>query len=70
VLHSHSASSLRNASGPVLTDINVSISRGLFIMVIGPVGPGKPSLLHCMLGEVSHTMGLSTIQEEETAFYA
>jgi ABC-type bacteriocin/lantibiotic exporter with double-glycine peptidase domain len=39
-------------------------------MVIGPVGSGKSTLLHCMLGEVPHTTGLVTVQEEEAAFCA
>ncbi|KAL3444260.1 P-loop containing nucleoside triphosphate hydrolase protein [Aspergillus insuetus] len=70
VLRDHSASWEKRASAPVLTDINVSISRGSFVMVIGPVGSGKSTLLHCMLGEVPHTTGLVTVQEEEAAFCA
>ncbi|KAL4865755.1 hypothetical protein BDV12DRAFT_174033 [Aspergillus spectabilis] len=69
VLQNYSAS-WEKASQPVLTDINVSIARESFVMVIGPVGSGKSTLLHSMLGEVPHTTGLVTIQEVDTAFCA
>ncbi|KAL6231355.1 hypothetical protein BDW75DRAFT_247944 [Aspergillus navahoensis] len=69
VLQNHTAS-WEKASEAVLTNINVTITRGSFVMVIGPIGSGKSTLLHSMLGEVPHTTGIVTIQEVDTAFCA
>nr|AMM63163.1 AniL [Aspergillus nidulans NRRL 8112] len=69
ILQNHTAS-WEKASEPVLTDVNVTIARGSFVMVIGPIGSGKSTLLHSILGEVPHTTGIVTIQEVDTAFCA
>ncbi|KAL4768688.1 putative ABC transporter [Aspergillus nidulans var. acristatus] len=69
VLQNHTAS-WEKGSEPVLTDINVTITRGSFVIVIGPIGSGKSTLLHSILGEVPHTTGIGTIQKVDTAFCA
>eukprot|EP01034_Spumella_vulgaris_P035073 gene35073-43244_t len=40
-------------SSPVLRDIQLSVSRGEILVVVGPVGCGKSSLLSAVLGEIS-----------------
>ncbi|KAL4884486.1 putative ABC transporter [Aspergillus karnatakaensis] len=54
----------------VLTDINVSIPRGSFTVVVGPIGSGKSTLLHSIMSEVPYTSGLVSVQETDTAFCA
>ncbi|KAL3470131.1 putative ABC transporter [Aspergillus californicus] len=58
------------ASEPVIVDINASISRGSFVMVVGPVGSGKSTLLHSILGEVPHSIGTVAVHEADAAYCA
>ncbi|XP_062229045.1 ABC transporter C family member 8-like isoform X2 [Phragmites australis] len=48
-----------NASGAHLSlwNVNLSISRGEKVAVCGPVGSGKSSLLHALLGEIPRISG-------------
>ncbi len=39
-----------------LTNINMRIKRGHLVMIVGPVGCGKSSLLSALLGEM-HKLG-------------
>ncbi|KAG8182122.1 hypothetical protein JTE90_002616 [Oedothorax gibbosus] len=45
-----------------LKDINLSVSKGKLIAVIGPVGAGKSSLLSAVLGEMYRRKGLIDIE--------
>lgn len=36
----------------VLSDITISVPRGSFVVVVGPVGAGKSSLLSAIVGEL------------------
>jgi len=42
---------------PTLRDVNFEIRQGQKIAVCGPVGAGKSSLLHAILGEISKISG-------------
>ena len=42
---------------PVLQHVNVKITRGQLIIVVGPVGCGKSTILHALLGELFPTGG-------------
>lgn len=42
---------------PVLKDVNLSINRGDFAIIVGPSGCGKSTLLHTMLGLEKPTAG-------------
>ena len=42
---------------PVLRDINLNVSRGSFVAVVGPVGSGKTTLLKALLGEFLQIRG-------------
>jgi ABC-type phosphate/phosphonate transport system ATPase subunit len=39
-----------------LKDLDISINKGEFIVVIGDVGAGKSSLLHAMIGEMIYLL--------------
>lgn len=42
---------------PVLTDIHLSLKRGELVIIAGPVGAGKSSLLSVILGEMKQCAG-------------
>ncbi|XP_059486251.1 probable multidrug resistance-associated protein lethal(2)03659 [Neocloeon triangulifer] len=42
---------------PTLNNVTVSLTRGKLVAVIGPVGSGKTSLIHALLGELSLKSG-------------
>ncbi|PKA59029.1 ABC transporter C family member 8 [Apostasia shenzhenica] len=46
-----------NGAIPTLKNINLEVKRGKKIAVCGPVGAGKSSLLHAMLGEIPKISG-------------
>ncbi|RYY68027.1 ATP-binding cassette domain-containing protein, partial [archaeon] len=54
ILHIHQGSYYYNddPSTPTLHNINLSLHPGDLLMVVGPVGSGKSSLLSAMLGEM------------------
>jgi ATP-binding cassette, subfamily C (CFTR/MRP), member 1 len=55
-------------SKPVLKDINMSIAKGKFTMIIGPVGCGKTTLLKALLGELPSSRGLVSISSDVLAY--
>ena len=49
-----------NPSGssiPTLSDIHLSVVRGMRVAVCGVIGSGKSSLLSCILGEIPKLCG-------------
>ncbi|RDW80787.1 p-loop containing nucleoside triphosphate hydrolase-12 [Coleophoma crateriformis] len=62
-----SASWTKN-SDPTISNINMKILRGSLVMVIGPIGCGKTTLLKVILGEVPHTKGTVVVGSAEAAF--
>lgn len=58
----------KRSSKPVINDVDVTVRKGSFVIVIGPVGSGKSSLLHTILGEIAHTTGTVIVQDVEAAF--
>lgn len=53
---------------PVVRDVNFSVSRGQFCLIIGPIGCGKSTLLKGVLGETLSTKGFLYTNFEECAF--
>lgn len=41
----------------ILKDINFSVSRGSFVIIVGEVGSGKSSVLSAVLSEMIHMPG-------------
>ncbi|KAJ5519615.1 ABC multidrug transporter [Penicillium fimorum] len=58
------------SSRPVVNNVDANVQQGSFVIVIGPVGSGKSSLLHTVLGEIPHTVGTVIVQDVEVAFCA
>nr|CAD7423626.1 unnamed protein product [Timema monikensis] len=56
-----SATWVKNSAEPTLKDISLSVEPNKLIAVIGPVGAGKTSLLHMMLGELPVTSGYISV---------
>ena len=44
----------RAQTEPTLIDVNLSISRGEKILILGPSGSGKSTLVHCINGIIPH----------------
>ena len=44
----------RAQTEPTLIDINLSISRGEKVLILGPSGSGKSTLIHCINGIIPH----------------
>ncbi|MEM3111388.1 MAG: ATP-binding cassette domain-containing protein, partial [Candidatus Caldarchaeum sp.] len=38
------------SSKPALKNVNISVERGEFVLVVGPSGGGKSTLLRCLNG--------------------
>ena len=51
---------------PVLLDVDLSVTRGQLVAVIGPVGSGKSSLLACLVGEMDLKSGRVSRQQSAT----
>ena len=51
-----------------LQNINLSISKGTIVMILGPVGSGKSTLLKAMLGELACTSGHVRIDHRKVAY--
>jgi ABC-type transport system involved in cytochrome bd biosynthesis fused ATPase/permease subunit len=49
---------------PVLSDVSLAVPKGSLVIVVGPVGSGKSSLLSAVLGEMA-AVGQQQQQEEE-----
>jgi ABC-type Mn2+/Zn2+ transport system ATPase subunit len=52
------------SSQPVLSDISLAVPKGALVIVVGPVGSGKSSLLSAVLGEMA-AVGQQKQQEEQ-----
>jgi energy-coupling factor transport system ATP-binding protein len=44
----------RSQTEPTLIDINLKVSRGEKILILGPSGSGKSTLIHCINGIIPH----------------
>lgn len=53
---------------PVLKDINLTVARGSFTMLIGPSGCGKSTLLKALLGEIRCEEGKVELTSPSVAF--
>lgn len=45
---------------PVLKDVNLHVNEGELVMIVGPVGAGKTSLLGAVLGSIPAIAGTTT----------
>jgi len=55
VLFDHFSFRYREQTEPTLIDINLKISRGEKILILGPSGSGKSTLIHCLNGIIPHS---------------
>jgi ATP-binding cassette, subfamily C (CFTR/MRP), member 1 len=55
---------------PILTDLNLRITRGTFNMVLGKIGSGKSLLLRSLIGEMWHDQGVADLPSTGVAFCA
>ena len=55
-------------SKPVLNNVNISISRGEHVAIVGQVGCGKSLLLNAILGEAVQSQGSLAISTSEIAY--
>ncbi|PWY88146.1 P-loop containing nucleoside triphosphate hydrolase protein [Aspergillus heteromorphus CBS 117.55] len=53
---------------PVLRNVNLSVPRGSVVMVIGPTGGGKSTLLKGILGETPYATGSVTLSTPSMGF--
>jgi ATP-binding cassette, subfamily C (CFTR/MRP), member 1 len=53
---------------PVLQDINLSISRSQFTILVGPVASGKTTLLKGLLGETPSSKGFVHVSTLDFSF--
>ncbi len=44
-------------TAPSLTDVNLDIRRGEYVLVVGPTGGGKSTLCRCLTGLIPHFYG-------------
>ncbi|RAH77151.1 P-loop containing nucleoside triphosphate hydrolase protein [Aspergillus japonicus CBS 114.51] len=55
---------------PILQDLSFVLNRGTLVMVNGPVGGGKSTLLRAILGEVPKVTGKLTVAARSVAYCA
>ncbi|KAK0117906.1 hypothetical protein ONS95_012222 [Cadophora gregata] len=53
---------------PVINDVTFNIQPGQLTMIVGPVGAGKSSLLHGLLGEIPSSKGNVYIKQAHASF--
>jgi len=56
-----------HARGNVLQNINLSVKKGELVVIVGPVGCSKTSLLMAILGELKVVSGNITVRKEKFA---
>ncbi|KAK8865675.1 hypothetical protein IAR55_000820 [Kwoniella newhampshirensis] len=59
---------LENSAEPILQDIDLEVTKGELLAVIGRVGDGKTSLLGAILGEMTRSDGSVTVRGEVAYF--
>jgi ABC-type multidrug transport system fused ATPase/permease subunit len=59
---------LANSIEPILQDVDLEVTKGELLAVIGRVGDGKSSLLAAMLGEMTRSDGSVTIRGDVAYF--
>ncbi|RDL32356.1 p-loop containing nucleoside triphosphate hydrolase [Venustampulla echinocandica] len=64
------SASWKKGSDPAISGINITVLLGSLVMVIGPIGCGKTTLLKVMLGEMPHTTGTVIVGRSKAAFCA
>lgn len=57
-----------NNEAPVLKELNFEIKTSHIAMIIGPVGCGKSTLIHALLGEIPKSSGSIHIAFQEAAY--
>lgn len=57
-----------NNEAPVLKELNFEIKTSQIAMIIGPVGCGKSTLIHALLGEIPKSSGSIHIAFQEAAY--
>lgn len=57
-----------NGSNHILRDISFKIYQGSLVILTGPVGSGKTTLVRAMLGEVPSSQGIITVSSERVAY--
>jgi ABC-type bacteriocin/lantibiotic exporter with double-glycine peptidase domain len=57
-------------AAPIIRDANFEIEEGSLVMIVGPVGCGKTTLLRAMVGELAPSQGSLTLTHTEIAYCA
>ncbi|KAF1333300.1 Atp-binding protein, partial [Globisporangium splendens] len=59
-----------NESTPTLSNVNLQVKKGDFVVVHGAVGAGKSSLCSALLGEMPLTSGHIFMRSDQVAYYS
>lgn len=57
-----------SSSAPKLQNITLDVQTGQWLVIAGPVGCGKTTLLKALLGEMASYQGITRIQSDQVAF--
>jgi ATP-binding cassette, subfamily C (CFTR/MRP), member 1 len=57
-----------SAGQPIVNNVNVTVARGEFLVLVGPVASGKSTLLKGLMGETPVSMGKVSVNQVPTSW--